>query len=86
MGEYVGKQADQPDENQINRDQIIQQARQYQHKDAEQEREQGLNHDDVNVHGFSGLSLRLLQRVNLVPGRMTVPAPGGALGMVLKIP
>jgi hypothetical protein len=86
MGECVGKQADQPDENQIDRDQIIQQARQDQHKDAEQEREQRLNHDDVNVHGFSDLSLRWLQRVNLVPGRMTVPAPCGALREILKIP
>src|ERR1700761_7724677 len=55
VGEHVGEQADQPDEDQVDRDQEIQQARQNKDQNPEQQRQKRLNHDDVDMHGLSGL-------------------------------
>src|SRR4051812_27071014 len=49
-GEEMRKQAGKPDDDQIDRDQIIQQPRQDQYQYPEQQRDQRLDHDDVYMH------------------------------------
>jgi hypothetical protein len=71
-GGEVRKQADQSDEDQVDGDQIVEQPRQDQNQDSEQERDQGLNGDDVYMHGRPFVPDVLHQRACPPPGRMKV--------------
>lgn len=73
MGKQVRKQTGQTNEDQIERNEIIQKPRQDQYQDPEKQCDQRLNHDDIDVHGLFVHPMVIgLKRVNVVPSRIKV--------------
>ena len=66
-----GKQAGQPDQDQIDRDQVIEQARQDQDQNPEQQRHQGLQQDNIDMHemSLSNKGIQIKETRNPASGR-----------------
>ena len=54
----MGKQSRQPDQDQIDRDQVVEQPGQDQDQNSEQQRHQGLQHDNIDMHEWSLSQIR----------------------------
>src|SRR3954465_11077735 len=65
------EEADQPEITQVDREHIIKQPRQDQDQNPEQQRDQRLDHDDIDMHGRLPASMVCGgERATPVPGRI----------------